>query len=1215
MRQLIAMLALLLAALAQPAAAQDGLAQNGRGPVLSGPLLGANERLLIVPRGQIDLERFIRDGEVLRVPDGADLSGLLRPRTRGAGYVTGRVFLARDPVEPVSLSAIRPRPSLVPADLSPIPEVEVTLRNAGTGAEFGPYLTTMSGVFVSQRVPPGPYVICIGGAGWNRTCDEIRIDRDRVHLPHALIAPAKGRTGSIRGRVSLADDGFPNVHLAWAGLLDGARVTAFAQNGQRLGQARANALGDYVLPALPAGAPVRLVASFEGASAVDQVPFGTVSQGAFLRRDIVLANARPVAVLSQTRAGGVAVASVDPGATVRAVIEAEDPDGDPVQVSWFPDPGAGTVSAPTGGAVDWTLPGMPGAYTLRAVLSDGRGGYLPRSFHVDVGGGGELFTGTVLSTRGGTLGNVAVSVNGQEGTTNANGRFELRVAAAERYVLNIRSPDHAFFSQVYGQATRGGRYTLVPATVQRFDPGADIEITDRRTDRDCRGAPSANLVWEGVPGIRREAIRPDPVRADRKEPQAQDRPNATGGREFARFLDGWRQRGHKRDCGPGASLRIPAGSLVDAEGNPPPGLVDVAISTYDIEAEMEMPGDWTVAPEGSVAATGSMESYGAAFVEIRDGQREYNLAEGASAELVIPVAPGQLDIGAPLKPVIPIFHYDETRGVWNRTGEAELQGLSYVAKVAHFSAINADVEKQTPACIHLRVESGGAMPSQLGIEVTIPADPGSGAAARVRSGLIDASVTDDHVIYNLPENRPILIVAYDPAGDVALGTFVVDSGGAHGAASNPPPHTSCQGSALIAIPDAPPQLPAGVEYLQGLSSFFAYDLGNGGQYAADLADATADYYAQVDPLSNRRDTFGQFKDVWGFDGTEANARYANSADLGFGRDMHCTSRDIDADGTEEVACYVSNYGIRQDDDQDNANWASQQDPTRYVATVAMEFAPVENPGTEASPTFNQGVGDIVKFFVYGPDPDPAADTDGDGIAADNDEGGLVSAADLDGFGARPIPQLCMVCHGGTLPNDTALDSNGDPTPGPLPIFGSAADVDLGSRFLPFDLDSYTFPDSGPVQGTQEAAFKTLNLDYVMNTDVSGAIDEVVGAFYGPGGAAPVQNRGFVIAGWSGSPAEQEAYRHVVGPNCRICHVAHDGIGRTFQSAASLPPGLAGYYACVARSMPHSVRTYQRFWTSLNPSQPGQLVNWLFEQGADPSQCTFPPNNGGDFPLP
>ena len=55
MNRLLAASALALAvAMPQPAAAQDGLAQNGRGPVLSGPLLGANERLLVE---HIDLVR------------------------------------------------------------------------------------------------------------------------------------------------------------------------------------------------------------------------------------------------------------------------------------------------------------------------------------------------------------------------------------------------------------------------------------------------------------------------------------------------------------------------------------------------------------------------------------------------------------------------------------------------------------------------------------------------------------------------------------------------------------------------------------------------------------------------------------------------------------------------------------------------------------------------------------------------------------------------------------------------------------------------------------------------------------------------------------------------------------------------------------------------------------------------------------------------------
>lgn len=1209
MRFLLALVLCTLFALPPVLAQETGIAPDRSVP------LDDRGRIVLAPDDLLDLSRIIRRNR--GAIDVAQVTDFLR-RMSSDGYVTGRVFASRSLKTGQVLAQTRDGFR----DAWPLPMVEITLQPVNRpGTVFGPWRTTQAGVFVSQPVPAGQYTLCAGGDGWERHCREISLADGRLHLDPFAMRPATNReTGSVFGRVTLADGGFPQADVPYANILKAARVTAFASNGAVLRQAFVNTLGDYVLPALPARARTRIVVTFEGDDTVANLPFSALAANGFLRRDIILPNSRPLVADPVARLSGLRVFTAPPGETVQVSMEVTDPDGDATTVQWFLDAASGSLSNDTGPATEWRLPEAEGPYALHAVIGDGRGGVRTRTLRVTGSKAGELFTGTVGATDVVAVANAEVSVNGVPTRTNSAGYFSVRVEPATRYVLNIRSPGHALLSQIHAVPSRGGIYELVRATVQTFDPTRDIEIRDRRSTEDCRGAPSANLNWKAVDRLRSQPIRLG-LDAGRIGADGRTGPlSATNGAPPV-FVDLppdlSPQRKRRLECGPGAAVRIPANSLVDANGDLPAGNVEIAISTYDIEAEMEMPGDWTVAAPGEVEAIGSMESYGAAFVEVRDASGELNLAPGAAAELLIPVAAGQLAVGAPLAPSIPIFHYDEDRGVWNRTGEAELDGLAYVAKVEHFSAINADIEKSEPACVHIRTESaGGVMQDQFMLEVTIPADPGSGAAARVRSGMIDASSTDDHTVYNLPEGRDIVLVPYDPVTEIPYGTFVVNSGAPHGSAVNPPDHALCTNTAELFIPDVPRELPSGVEYLQGLFSFFAYDLtGNPSTYADDLLDASNDYYARVDPLTDRRDTFGQFKAVWGFDGSEVNARYANSADLGFGRDMHCTASDIDADGTEEIACYVSNYGFRQDDDQDNANWASEQLVEQYVATVAMEFAPVESPGTEGAPTFDQGVGDVVKFFVYGRDPDPALDSNGNGLADDHDEGLLVTNADLDGYGNRPIPQLCMVCHGGSLPDSVNQDSDGNPTPGPLPVFGSAADVDLGSRFLPFDIESYTLPNAGPVIGAQEAAFKTLNQDFVARTELSTAIEDLIGEFYAPGGTAAVQNRNFVIPGWQGDAAASAMYEHVVGPNCRICHVAHDAINRTFEEAAQLTAGLAGYYACTERSMPHSVRTYERLWTSIGPHQPGQLANYIAGQGGDPSDCTFPPNNGQTFELP
>src|SRR5262249_2272112 len=153
-----------------------------------------------------------------------------------------------------------------------------------------------------------------------------------------------------------------------------------------------------------------------------------------------------------------------------------------------------------------------------------------------------------------------------------------------------------------------------------------------------------------------------------------------------------------------------------------------------------------------------------------------------------------------------------------------------------------------------------------------------------------------------------------------------------------------------------------------------------------------DYYNRADP-AKARDSFTKFKSknkfgaALGANEVEWDVQYANSGDLGFGRDMHCRRNNAD-DGKFDYACYVTNYG------QPPANNADQDDADAVVnpastpdATVAMEYSRVELAVENDYPDNNRAV----KFYVYKtttPDDPPLRN------------------ADLDGFGARPVPQLC-----------------------------------------------------------------------------------------------------------------------------------------------------------------------------------------------------------------
>ena len=683
-------------------------------------------------------------------------------------------------------------------------------------------------------------------------------------------------------------------------------------------------------------------------------------------------------------------------------------------------------------------------------------------------------------------------------------------------------------------------------------------------------------------------------------------------------------------CPPGLRVQIPANALEDANGNPPPGLVDITVGTYDFLALDGMPGDYTVA-----SAPGDllgMASYGAGSVQVTDGTTEYNLKPGQQATLTLPVAPIHSLYSAPIPPTIPNLLYNRATGHWEDIGTWTLVGDEYVADVDHFTEFNADVVFESSACI--QIESGG-LPSTYILEFSVPVDP-PGSAPKFKTTTIDNS-DPYHTLYALAPNKVVTLVVIDPADNIPIGTFVVNSGGVK---ENPTdlvpnhPYNECQSQVTLYDPllGDPPSLsqdPAN-SFLHGLTSFFAttFDQFTGsevvdGATGQAFAQATADYYDEIDP-HHLRETLDEFIAVNDFSpSTETHAIYANSADLGFGRDMHCT-RDEVTPGVFDVACYVSNYGSGYNDltngggggpgspdntdfqevaDQYDANPANDVNP---VATVAMEYTRVEDP---LDPNAFVSPNRIVKFYVYGGNGNRIDGTD---PAVLNGAGALATGnafVELDGFGGRPLPQLCMVCHGGEA-NFSGVPSSTNP-----PLFDSFGDVDLDSVFLPFDLNSFTIVDgylAGFDKADQQDEFRDLNQLFVDVTDPGAPIREVIDYMYPPIGlpGAPIpgagdQDQDFVVDGWDDEAAHADMYATVMTHACRACHVAQvNAVGPTFQTATDTVAfaGLIALRVCGSgptvaphppnsRVMPHARATFDRFWTSANPHQPARLIAW------------------------
>jgi mono/diheme cytochrome c family protein len=219
-------------------------------------------------------------------------------------------------------------------------------------------------------------------------------------------------------------------------------------------------------------------------------------------------------------------------------------------------------------------------------------------------------------------------------------------------------------------------------------------------------------------------------------------------------------------------------------------------------------------------------------------------------------------------------------------------------------------------------------------------------------------------------------------------------------------------------------------------------------------------------------------------------------------------------------------------------------------------------------------------------------------------------ADLDGFGERPVPQLCMICHGGQAASEAADPNNPNgPKKGAFQIRTDI--VSMNSQFLPFDLHFFTMPAAKP---NQQTAFKNLNVEIVRKVAQGiGALGQptrdIIDAWYANNSA--VQIDGAVITNWDAANPNSDdnrLYKDVFARACRTCHNAGPFTAPSYQDKNDFRNDIATVQTrvCSQRVMSHALRTNQLFWNSLTPSMPaflqlyGQTLPGWSAAGAD--QC-------------
>ncbi len=136
-------------------------------------------------------------------------------------------------------------------------------------------------------------------------------------------------------------------------------------------------------------------------------------------------------------------------------------------------------------------------------------------------------------------------------------------------------------------------------------------------------------------------------------------------------------------------IDFPSGAYTLNNGSTYDGEVNVFATYMDPTQEEtfdQMPGDLTaINADGDLVG---LTTYGMIGVELTtQSGEEINLPDGQTAEIKMEV-PQSLLSEAPTS--IPLWHFNETSGIWEEEGEAQLIGNEYIGSVSHFSFWNCD---------------------------------------------------------------------------------------------------------------------------------------------------------------------------------------------------------------------------------------------------------------------------------------------------------------------------------------------------------------------------------------------------------------------------------------------------------------------------------------------------------------------------------------------
>jgi hypothetical protein len=364
----------------------------------------------------------------------------------------------------------------------------------------------------------------------------------------------------------------------------------------------------------------------------------------------------------------------------------------------------------------------------------------------------------------------------------------------------------------------------------------------------------------------------------------------------------------------GAVIRIPAGSLVDAEGNPPAGPVDVLVSTYDPEQE-GFPGDGLGETGGELHG---MQLHTCLWMTVTDATgRRFDLAPDARAEIAFKI-PRSVPSDPPA--TLSLVRFDDASGRWVEDGVAVLQDERYVAPVKSLTSSGISFFRGG-ACLRIEADDN-SLENPFYLKIIDDTFTATVFITQHITPIYGLRPNTFHFLQARPKSNPGRIIA-----------TAVPMTGANLSPPNPPfPYSGCTRVQLKA------QLP---------TNHWLYEFGFGDELYAQ------DYYKRIGAIPGK-DTFQKWLTANGFEtGFRSNdVVFFNPNEIGLGRRVNCRKR---IEGLQTiVACYNTKFGeVGGNVDQMLEETADLVAPGD---SVAMEFSP---GGLSA--------GRNVKFFIYGPD--------------------------------------------------------------------------------------------------------------------------------------------------------------------------------------------------------------------------------------------------------